>query len=431
MSPILFYATFSHLLNITFSYLVINNSIWKNKKSLLLLLLMIGSAGIVSDKYPFVNDLVFFLFLFLLTIKVQRKQNIFLSTIIVVCPFLIVGILSFFSSKLLLLFLSLNIGSTKSIILLEFFFYIIIYLISYVVKTTFIPFIQSQQKEKLTAVTFIGLFVLRQIFEIYVYYFGNEWLSIVSIIIIVAFSVLIYLFIQSVSTSQTLKLEVEKQQIEVKYMNEYAKETTKQYNEIRKFRHDYVNILSSLEYFIQTKDMDKLAAYYQEFIQPTHESLAKGAFNFQELKNIESDEIKSIIAIKLLSARENELDIHIEIPDRIPQKLPINPVSLIRMLGIILDNSIEESSQIANGTVEIGIFDMEMSYLFIIKNSVRENIEPLYQLEVEGYSTKGENRGLGLSNLNEISQREKNLTLETEITPSAFIQKITLMKGEN
>ncbi|WP_420516396.1 GHKL domain-containing protein [Vagococcus fluvialis] len=392
---------------------------------------MIGSAGIVSDKYPFVNDLVFFLFLFLLTIKVQRKQNIFLSTIIVVCPFLIVGILSFFSSKLLLLFLSLNIGSTKSIILLEFFFYIIIYLISYVVKTTFIPFIQSQQKEKLTAVTFIGLFVLRQIFEIYVYYFGNEWLSIVSIIIIVAFSVLIYLFIQSVSTSQTLKLEVEKQQIEVKYMNEYAKETTKQYNEIRKFRHDYVNILSSLEYFIQTKDIDKLAAYYQEFIQPTHESLAKGAFNFQELKNIESDEIKSIIAIKLLSARENELDIHIEIPDRIPQKLPINPVSLIRMLGIILDNSIEESSQIANGTVEIGIFDMEMSYLFIIKNSVRENIEPLYQLEVEGYSTKGENRGLGLSNLNEISQREKNLTLETEITPSAFIQKITLMKGEN
>lgn len=392
---------------------------------------MIGSAGIVSDIYPFINDLIFFLFLFLLTIKIQKKQNVFLSTIIVVCPFLIVGILSFFNSKLLLLLLSLNIEITISIILLELVFYIIIYLVSYVTKTKFIPFVQSQQKEKVTAVTFIGIFVLRQTFEIYVYYFGNEWLSIVSIIIILAFSVLIYLFIQSISTSQALKLEVEKQQIEVKYMNEYAKETTKQYNEIRKFRHDYVNILSSLEYFIQTKDIDKLAAYYQEFIQPTQDSLAKGAFNFQELKNIESDEIKSIFAIKLLSAREKELDVHIEIPDRIPQKLPINPVSLIRVLGIILDNSIEEVSQIANGTVEIGIFDMEMSYLFIIKNSVREKIEPLYQLEVEGYSTKGENRGLGLSSLNEISQREKNLTLETEITPLAFIQKITLMKGEN
>jgi len=408
-----------------------NPSILKNKKSLLLLLLMIGSAGIVSDMYPFINDLVFFLFLFLLTVNTQKKQSIFLSTIVVVCPFLIIGILSFFNSKSLLFLVGFNIGTTMAVILAEFFLYIIIYLISYVTKTKFIPFIQSQQKEKLTAVTLIVIYVLRQAFEIYVYYFGNEWLSIVSIIIILAFSVLIYFFIQSVSTSQALELEVEKQQIEVKYMNEYAKETTKQYNEIRKFRHDYVNILSSLEYFIQTKDMNKLAAYYQEFIQPTHETLAKGAFNFKELKNIESDEIKSVFAIKLLSAREKELDIYIEIPDIIPQKLPINPVSLIRVLGIILDNSIEEASQIGNGTVKIGIFDMEMSYLFIIKNSVRENIEPLYQLEAEGYSTKGENRGLGLSNLNEISQREKNLTLETEITPSAFIQKITLIKGEN
>ena len=69
--------------------------------------------------------------------------------------------------------------------------------------------------------------MLRQSYEIYTFYFGNEWLSLVSIIIILVFSVLIYLFIKSVSTSQGLKFEIEKQQIEVKYMNEYAKETTK------------------------------------------------------------------------------------------------------------------------------------------------------------------------------------------------------------
>ena len=316
-------------------------------------------------------------------------------------------------------------------ILLDFLLYIIIYLISHMAKKKMIPFIQLQRKEKTISIIFIGIFVLRQSYEIYAFYFGNEWLSLVSITIILAFSVLIYLFIQAVSTSQALKFEVEKQKIEVKYMNEYAKETTKQYNEIRKFRHDYVNVLSSLEYFIQTNDMEKLAAYYQEHIQPTQESLAKGVFNFQELKNIQSDEIKSIFAIKLLSAREKEIDVQIEIPDNIPQTLPVNPVSLIRMLGIILDNSIEEVSHIANGIIEIGIFDMETSYLFIVKNSIRENIEPLHQLEVEGYSTKGENRGLGLSNLNEISRKERNLTLETEMTPIAFIQKITLMKGES
>ena len=80
-----------------------------------------------------------------------------------------------------------------------------------------------------------------------------------------------------------------------------------------------MNVLSSLEYFIQTNDMKKLATYYQEHIQPTQESLARGAFNFQELKNIQSDEIKSIFAIKLLSAREKEIDVQIEIPDTIPK----------------------------------------------------------------------------------------------------------------
>jgi len=426
----LLYVTFSHLLNITFSYLIMNPSVWKNKKSFVLLLLMIGSAGIVSDTYPFINDLVFFILIFLLTVNIQKKQNIFLSTIVVVCPFLIVGILSFFSSTLFLFLLNLNIRIAMSTVLLEFFLYLLIYLISYMAKIKLIPFIQIHRKEKITAVIFIGIFVLRQSYEIYAYYFGNEWLSVVSIIIILAFSVLIYLYIQSISTSQVLKFEIEKQQIEVKYMNEYAKETTKQYNEIRKFKHDYVNVLSSLEYFIQTNDMDKLAAYYQEFIQPTQEDLIRGAFNFQELKNIQSDDIKSIFAIKLLSARKKEINVQIEIPDNIPQTLPVNSVSLIRILGIVLDNSIEEVFHIANGIIEIGIFDMETSYLFIVKNSIRENIEPLYKLEVEGYSTKGENRGLGLSNLNEISRKEQYLTLETEITPVAFIQKITLIKGE-
>ena len=391
---------------------------------------MIGSAGIVSDMYPFINDLVFFIFVFLLTVKIQKEQNIFLSTIVVVCSFLIVGILSFFNPISLHFLLNLNIGITMSMVLLELFLYLMIYLISYMARTKFIPFVQIKRKEKMTAIIFIGIFVLRQSYEIYAFYFGNDWLSTVSIIIILAFSLLIYLFIQSFSTSQELKLEIERQQIEAKYMNEYVKETTKQYNEIRKFRHDYVNVLSSLEYFIQTNDMGKLATYYRKFIQPTQESLTRGAFNFQELKNIQLDDIKSIFAIKLLSAREKEIDVHIEIPDSIPKALPINPVALIRMLGIILDNSIEEVSQINNGTIEIGIFDMETSYLFIVKNSIRENIEPLHQLEVEGYSTKEDNRGLGLSNLHEISQREKNLTLETEITSTAFIQKITVMKGE-
>lgn len=427
----LFYTTFSNLLNISFSYLIINKSVLKNKKILLLLLLMIGAAGIISNVYSFVNELLLFLFLFLLTIKTRKKTNAFLSTIIVACPFLIVNVLSFVTSELIGYLLNLNVSLTVAIVLSEVLLYIGVYLLSLLLNKRFIPFVISQKKEKIIAIFFISVYVLRQSFEIYVYYFGNKWLSVVSVVIILAFSTLIYFFIQSVSTSQELKLEIEKQKIEAKYLNEYAKETTKQYNEIRKFRHDYVNILSSLDYFIQANDMEKLATYYKEFIKPTQESLTKGAFIFQELKNIQSEEIKSIIAVKLLLAKEKEITVQIEVPDIIPKELPVNPVILIRILGIILDNSIEEVSHIANGKIEMGLFDMETHYLFIVKNSIRENTPPLHQLEIEGYSTKGENRGLGLSNLNDLSQKEKQLNLETEVTSTAFIQKISLIKGAN
>lgn len=125
-----------------------------------------------------------------------------------------------------------------------------------------------------------------------------------SIIIIMAFAVLIYTSMQSISNSQELRLEVVKQTLEMKYMNEYAKETTRQYNEIRKFKHDYVNILSSLDYFIQLKDMDKLSHCYQEVIRPTQELLDTNSFNFKELSNIKSDELKSILAIKMLLAKD-------------------------------------------------------------------------------------------------------------------------------
>ena len=61
--------------------------------------------------------------------------------------------------------------------------------------------------------------------------------------------------------------------------------------------------------------------------------------------------------------------------------------------------------------------------MIIVKNSCSEDLPPLYQLEEKGYSTKGPNRGIGLSNLQEIME-ETDFLLETEIVDHYFIQKI-------
>lgn len=126
-------------------------------------------------------------------------------------------------------------------------------------------------------------------------------------------------------------------------------------------------------------------------------------------------------------AKEKNIDVQLEIPDQIPAQ---NSLSLIRMLGIVLDNSIEELDSLKGGTLQVGIFDLEKNYLFIIKNNHRPTIESLHQLQQQGYSTKGTNRGIGLNNLMELSKKEANIALETEITEQFFIQKITVLKDD-
>lgn len=424
------YVMFSGLLNILFAYLIFNQSLLKNKKIILLLFLMVGTAGIISSSYPFVNELFFFLFLLLLTIKTKKESNVFLSTINVVFPLLITVLLSMLTSKLLGYFLSFDLSVTFALICSEAVLYLSLLLVSLFVKKSVLPLISENQNEKSVTVFLTLSYMLLQSFEIYVYYFGHSQMAFLTAVIVLSFLVLLYFYTESVSTSQKLKLEVEKQKIETKYMNEYAKETTKQYQSIRKFRHDYVNILSSLDYFIQLDDMKKLGDYYRDVIQPSQEAFTQGAIDLQVLENIHSEEIKSLIAVKLLLAKEQEIAVAIEVPDIIPKVLPVSGLVLIRMLGIILDNSIEEVAHITGGKINIGLFDLETHYLFIIKNSLRADTPPLHQLEVEGFSTKGVNRGLGLRNLNELSQREPQLTLETELTERAFIQKICLTKGE-
>lgn len=394
------------------------------------LVLALILSGSISNVYPFINELLLYILIFLITVKYQDNLNSYFMIILVTIPFLITNILSTINSRLIDSLFQFNLNNIVVILFYEVILYVMIYFASVFTKNYLIPLIQAKNKEKETSLFLIGIYLMRQFFELNNNYFVSKHLSFTISAIILLFVILIFSFLQVNSVSQDLKLELEKQKIELKLMNEYSKNTNKQYNDIRNFKHDYINIISSLDYFIKMNDIQKLEKYYKETIQPTKEILSDEYFTINSLNNIESDGIKSILTVKLLAAKDMNINIKIEAIDPIPSKLSVSSVTLVRMLGIILDNCIEEVSFMENGEINVGFFDMGQHYLFVIENSTRENILPLHQLQVEGYSTKGENRGFGLSNLHNLSQREKYLTIETEITSTKFIQKLNLIKGD-
>ncbi|MGX7015008.1 GHKL domain-containing protein [Vagococcus silagei] len=228
----------------------------------------------------------------------------------------------------------------------------------------------------------------------------------------------------NIKNYQNLKQENEKKKIEIEYLIKYTDETQKNYQELRRFKHDYLNILLSLEYFIQQKDFSKLEEYYYSKIKKTGQQLTTESNEIKILENIESEEVKSIFMMKLLVARQKNITFSIEIPEKIANSTSVNIVILIRILGIILDNAIEAVENDKNGKIEIGIFLMTNATLFVIKNTLKEHIPPLHQLKQEGFSTKGPNRGLGLTNIDNLSQKEEYLTINTKISDSWFTQEL-------
>jgi len=196
--------------------------------------------------------------------------------------------------------------------------------------------------------------------------------------------------------------------------------------DIRKFRHDYKNILLSLDAYIEHNDWDALKEYYLS-LKSTSKAITNDSFVLDGLENIKVSPLKSFITSKLLISQVPDLDISVmtEADDKITQ-LPIDLVSFIRMVGILLDNAIDELSQLGHGSLLIGLMRSDDKIVFIIQNTCRKNIPSSQLLYKAGFSTKGDDRGLGLANLSELVAKFPNVTLSTQVATTSFRQQITI-----
>ena len=105
-----------------------------------------------------------------------------------------------------------------------------------------------------------------------------------------------------------------------------------------------------------------------------------------------------------------------------------NELDLAIALGIILDNAIEATAGHYHGELMSAIFVTAHSTVFLVQNNVFDSLPPLWQLKEAGYSTKGQERGLGLSQLSAIVNRNENMILETRLLASAFVQRLTVKR---
>ncbi|HEA6570205.1 TPA: sensor histidine kinase [Staphylococcus aureus] len=227
----------------------------------------------------------------------------------------------------------------------------------------------------------------------------------------------------------TLKeMEYKRNQEEIETYYEYTLKIEAINNEMRKFRHDYVNILTTLSEYIREDDMIGLRAYFNKNIVPMKDNLQMNAIKLNGIENLKVREIKGLITAKILRAQEMNIPISIEIPDEV-SSINLNMIDLSRSIGIILDNAIEASTEIDDPIIRVAFIESENSVTFIVMNKCADDIPRIHELFQESFSTKGEGRGLGLSTLKEIADNADNVLLDTIIENGFFIQKVEIINN--
>jgi len=93
----------------------------------------------------------------------------------------------------------------------------------------------------------------------------------------------------------------------------------------------------------------------------------------------------------------------------------ISEVDFSRIMGIIMDNAVEEAEQNDSKKIEVFAEQMDGSLNITVGNTFRKELLELGRISDKGFSTKGGGRGLGLSIVKSIVGSRDNLKLNTFI----------------
>lgn len=243
--------------------------------------------------------------------------------------------------------------------------------------------------------------------------------------LIAQFSISIYFTYLSIKKNQE-KRELENLKEKMHMMNSYTSDIERNYQKLRKFRHDYKNLLIGLNTSQEMNEINR--EYLAEMLDYSHQMIDNNVMHISEISNIQVQSLKSLLVTKLVQAKQENISVHFECLKPISH-FNLEEVKLVRIVGILMDNAIEaaeeSSDKILNVLVMANIDIIEIS----IENSYQGKLPSLNLMNKKGFSSKGSGRGLGLSNLNEILSTTKQADMTHYAKNQLFISTLNIKKA--
>ncbi|MCC4424589.1 GHKL domain-containing protein [Limosilactobacillus reuteri] len=192
-----------------------------------------------------------------------------------------------------------------------------------------------------------------------------------------------------------------------------AHKINKQYNEIRRERHDTRNMLLSIQGYIRDhKDREAeklLATFLQNNIAEKHYGEIDNA-----LDKIKISGLHNLIKEKAYKIVEKGIPFSFEVNAEI-DKLPGSEIKTARIIGILMDNAIEATFKQAKPYIQFALLKHSPEvYELVIANSIEQKLNINTALKFE-HSTKEGHQGIGLSNVTQLVENDDHYSFSAEV----------------
>ena len=243
------------------------------------------------------------------------------------------------------------------------------------------------------------------------------WATILSFL-----SLLTYFIVSIYSFNKTSKLTLVSRELET--ANEYISTLSTLHDSVRSFKHDFDNIVTTIGGYIKTNDMAGLKDYYLEL-----EDDCQRVNNLYILnpKVINNDGIYNLLTKKYNKADSKDIKVNITfLLDLSTLKMKI--YEFARILGILLDNAIEASSECEEKIINLTFRDdfKNSRQLITIENTYSNKNVDTEKIFEKGITEKENHTGLGLWEVRKIIKKNNNVNLFTSKDAQFFIQQLEI-----
>ena len=301
-------------------------------------------------------------------------------------------------------------------------------IVTYIVsKSKLFKYYKSILHSKILSIVFSIIYILVDILlYYYIVYMSNDVNAIeITIIFVLIGYIILFLLIGFLSREGFNKQKIIESEALVLQQQNYLSRLENIQQELRMVQHDYKNMITGLYAQASEGNIEAVKEYIDTKLLQVNHDVEEDIRQMNQLTQINLMELKGLLLVKIMEAEKQDVIFNLEVLNPV-NEIRMDSGDLIRCLGILLDNALEEARLTKDKRISLLILKEANKVTIVVKNDLVDQ-KDLTTIWETGFSSKGPNRGLGLSNYRNILHTYDNIICETKIEENQFIQVLIIM----